>query len=465
MSFDLQGKKILIVLFGAIGDVIRALPLAARIKNSYPSVELHWAIEPKSVGILEGNRWVDRVVLFERGRGLSGARDFLFDVRSQKYDIVLDLQRIFKSGLTSFFSRAPLRLGFGKRNCKELNWIFNNRYIDDHENFSWKFGHYQLFGDLLGLPTFHIDEFHFKSLAPEPLASKYLGPESLGARHLSHRHLSPMRSKCQTPSAGTVSSSDISTTISAVNIGARHPAIQTPIASSYRKGLSIDFGIVISKEHYENADNLLGGLKSFVTLIIGSSWKSRYWPEEKYVELILKLYRIYGIRSVLVGGPGDIDIANRIIEAVEKSSHKDKCLAPKDLEPKNLASKNFEQGNTLQEDFKGNKYIPIALNLLGKTKLLDLGAVLERSLITIGPDTGPSHLAAALGVPVITLWGSTSPKRSYPYGFADLIVETKLECRSCYKRSCPGLNTLCMQTISADDVLEKVDLIINSTSR
>ena len=73
------------------------------------------------------------------------------------------------------------------------------------------------------------------------------------------------------------------------------------------------------------------------------------------------------------------------------------------------------------------------------------------------------HIAAAVGKPVISLWGSTSPLRSAPHGSEDLVLQSDLSCSPCYKSKCPGLGGLCMKLITPEVVLKKVSKILSIT--
>jgi heptosyltransferase-1 len=180
--------NILIILFGAIGDVVRALPLAERIKQSKPEAIIHWAIEPKSHDIILNHRAVDQVLLFERNLGFRGYISFVKKLRMTKYDIVLDLQRHFKSGVTSFLSGGNRRIGFHRDNSKEFNWLFNTETIALQEKNFPKIDHYQLFGDALGLAPMKQLDF---GLAPSPADSALAEQELNSAAQLSGYILPP----------------------------------------------------------------------------------------------------------------------------------------------------------------------------------------------------------------------------------------------------------------------------------
>jgi ADP-heptose:LPS heptosyltransferase len=96
----------------------------------------------------------------------------------------------------------------------------------------------------------------------------------------------------------------------------------------------------------------------------------------------------------------------------------------------------------------------------GKTTLRDVIAILARATIAIGPDSGPMHIAAAVGTPVVSLWGATSPARSAPFGFEQLVLVGDAPCVPCYLKRCP-IGRLCMESITPAAVLAKVDAALS----
>jgi len=143
-------RNVLIVLLGSIGDVTRALPLANLVRRGFPEATIAWAIEPQAYPLVLNHPAIDEVILLDRPRWWRSAA-FLREIRSRRFDLVLDLQRHLKSGLISWWSRAPDRLGFHPRDAKELNWLFNNRYIPEMGNGISKLSHYLKFAELLGI--------------------------------------------------------------------------------------------------------------------------------------------------------------------------------------------------------------------------------------------------------------------------------------------------------------------------
>src|SRR6202049_638324 len=94
-------RRVLIILLGAIGDVVRALPLLGRIRRAWPAAYLAWAVEPKSQAVLEGHPWVDELIVYNRRRAPISFLPFLVRVRAGHFDLTLDLQRHLKSGVVA----------------------------------------------------------------------------------------------------------------------------------------------------------------------------------------------------------------------------------------------------------------------------------------------------------------------------------------------------------------------------
>jgi len=85
-------------------------------------------------------------------------------------------------------------------------------------------------------------------------------------------------------------------------------------------------------------------------------------------------------------------------------------------------------------------------DLRGKTSLVELGAVLSRAHLIIANDTGPMHLAAALGRPVIALMGPTDPRRTGPAGPGHRVLSGFPPCSPCFSRTCRNPDHLCCLT-------------------
>ena len=95
-----------------------------------------------------------------------------------------------------------------------------------------------------------------------------------------------------------------------------------------------------------------------------------------------------------------------------------------------------------------------ALDLTGKTSLKTLAEVLRAADLIVCPDTGPMHLAAAVGTPVVALFGPTAPWRTGPFGPGHTVLRTKVECSPCFRKSCH--EPRCMTGLEPDVVYQAV---------
>lgn len=96
-----------------------------------------------------------------------------------------------------------------------------------------------------------------------------------------------------------------------------------------------------------------------------------------------------------------------------------------------------------------------AVSLAGKTSLKELAAVIRRAKFLVTADSGPMHIAAALNVPVLAVFGPTSPARTGPYGKMHTIIRSDLPCSPCYRRK-PCEDWKCMSGITAESVLNVI---------
>jgi heptosyltransferase-1 len=168
----------------------------------------------------------------------------------------------------------------------------------------------------------------------------------------------------------------------------------------------------------EASPRVLSNLKQpFVAVVLGASWESKGWFFEGYLELIRHILSTLKLQVVLLGD----------------GSRK-----------------------ALAEDLSQRVNLPGLINLAGKTSLMELTAVLKKAAAGVGPDSGPGHLAAAVGTPFVSLFGPTSPKRTAPFGYEDLVVASSLSCAPCYQKRCPNHKNQCMYNIESSQVAEKL---------
>ncbi|MBM4276296.1 MAG: glycosyltransferase family 9 protein [Deltaproteobacteria bacterium] len=137
----MDNQKILVLRLSAVGDVIRTLPAVKAIKKNFPSASITWIVEETSKALVESQPEVEEVILFPRQRWSEGiralkgwrtigeVRTFIQSLRRKKFDLVLDFHGILKSGLLSFLSGSPQRIGYDRRSSKEGNFLFSNKKV------------------------------------------------------------------------------------------------------------------------------------------------------------------------------------------------------------------------------------------------------------------------------------------------------------------------------------------------
>jgi heptosyltransferase-1 len=154
----------------------------------------------------------------------------------------------------------------------------------------------------------------------------------------------------------------------------------------------------------------------YAVLNIGATKSANRWTSQGFAGLADALQSEYNLACVLTGGPEDRQMATDIIN---KSDHP-------------------------------------PINLVGNTTIHELTAVLNGSLVVATCDTGPMHLAVALGKKVVALFGPSNPERTGPF-FGEVIA-TKLPCMPCNKRKCPTME--CMEKIRCEDVVKRIGRLL-----
>ncbi|MEK6682725.1 MAG: glycosyltransferase family 9 protein, partial [Nitrospirota bacterium] len=126
-------KNILIIKPSSIGDVIHALPFLKAIRGRYPEAAISWLINRGIDELIRDNSSLDEIILFERkrwggfddiGYKLRGVTEFIRGLRQKRFDLIIDLQGLFRSGIIAYLSGADYRIGFA--NAREFSPIFYN---------------------------------------------------------------------------------------------------------------------------------------------------------------------------------------------------------------------------------------------------------------------------------------------------------------------------------------------------
>ena len=150
---------------------------------------------------------------------------------------------------------------------------------------------------------------------------------------------------------------------------------------------------------------------------------AKCWPAERFAQLADRLVSECGADVLFFGTPGEMEIANRI---------------------------------------RSNMKSP-AISLVGKTSMRDLPALLAFCSVFIGNDSGAMHVAAAAGLPVIGIFGSTDPEGTAPVTNQFTLIRQSVSCSPCFLRRCP-VDHRCMTRISVDAVFQAAARAKNSAN-
>lgn len=151
-----------------------------------------------------------------------------------------------------------------------------------------------------------------------------------------------------------------------------------------------------------------------------SRWLFKAWPETGCAEVIRHLVGQAGVAVAVTSGPEakEMDAARRILAGAG---------------------------------------VP-AIDLVGRTTLIDLAAVLERAQLFLGVDSAPMHMAAALGVPVLALFGPSGEHHWGPWGEGHVVLASPYLCRPCGRDGCLGTKVSdCLEALSAQTVIRAAE--------
>jgi lipopolysaccharide heptosyltransferase I len=303
-------KNILIIKPSSLGDIVLALPALSALRESFPDAGISWLIRPEFAPLLENHPHLSDIISFDRkflGKAwfhpcaFASLISLILLLRRSKFDIVIDLQGLFRTAFLAWLSGCKMR--FGMADARELAHIFYTHKVTQDQD------------------CVHLVDYYLKII------------QAAGASETQVQFLLPIDS-------------------AAVNSVSR-------LLESYE----------IKPDNY-------------AVFVPSSAQRNKCWPIECFAALADKISSQFGLSIVATG------------IASEKS----------DIERlKNLA-------NT-----------PIA-NLAGATSLSELTALLKSARLVVGNDTGPGHIAAALGTPLVLIFGWSNPARVAPYGRNNCVV-------------------------------------------
>ncbi len=173
---------------------------------------------------------------------------------------------------------------------------------------------------------------------------------------------------------------------------------------------------LFNKEGISSTDKLLA-------INPGASCTSKIWPAQRFAQVAEKLTSIYNFKIIILSGPKEMQLADKI-----------------------------------SREIKGK-----IIDLAGKTSVSQLASVLKRCSLFISNDSGPVHIASAVGTPVISIFGrkqaGLSPKRWGPLGKHDKFLHKDVGCIQCLAHNCQK-EFACLKSITVDDVISAAQLIL-----
>ena len=329
-------KRIAVVKPSALGDIAHAVPVLSALRELFPASHISWVVNRGYVPLLAGHPHLNAVVPFDRGsfsRGPVAAANYTLafanQLRRHRFDLVIDLQGLLRTGLITAATAAPVRIGFA--NAREGSRLFYTHRVEVPD-----------------ADRIHAIDRYWRVV------------EALGGGHLKKQFVLPVDAK-----------------------------------------------------ELEAVDGELSAFpKPRVAVAVGARWLTKRWPVGAFAEVCNRLFRETGGTAVLVGAADDIGLS------ADLSS---RLAGPR-------------------------------VDYTGKTGIAKMVAVLKRADAMLSNDTGPLHVAAALGVPCVAPYLCTKPVLHGPYpahGQSVHGVPTGVSCAGSYLRQCPH-QLQCMGELTPD---------------
>jgi lipopolysaccharide heptosyltransferase II len=166
----------------------------------------------------------------------------------------------------------------------------------------------------------------------------------------------------------------------------------------------------------------LNGPQPAIVMHTGATAPSRRYPSEGFAEVGRRLVRELGCQLILTGSEEESEQVEAIRQAMGVASH----------------------------------------NLAGRLTLADLAALLTRATLLVSNNSGPVHVAAAVGTPVVDIYALTNPQHT-PWGVPHRVLSHDVPCKYCYKSVCPEGHHHCLRLISPEEVVKAVVELLAST--
>jgi heptosyltransferase I len=352
-----DAPRILIVRLSAMGDVIHTLPCLDVLRRRFPRAHIAWVAEELSRDLLEGHPQLDEVFIIPKKRWRGHTLKYLFPeivpfyrvIRSRRFDVAIDFQGLTKSGLAARLSGAPLRIGFGGVDCREINGWFTNRKVTPP-------------------PDAHIIDRNLSLLS------------ALGIEDFAYERVLPQREEWR-----------------------------SHIAQWFEK------------------EGIAPGTR-FVALNPGAGWVTKQWRLDRFAKVGVRLVTELKRNVLITWGPGEEEMAQTIQGLMQEQG----------------ASSRLAPRTTIGQSIELMRHIDLF----------------------IGGDTGPTHLAAAAGVPVVAIYGASDSARNHPAATRQIILQKPHACGPCWKKTPPQDCVLrCLESITSSEVFEAAARLLDRDER
>ena len=326
-------KRIAILKPSALGDIAHALPVLSALRTLYPESQITWVVNKSFEPMLKDHPHLTDTMAFDRGafrKGIGSSMRYSLHfanlLRKRRFDMVLDLQGLLRTGLMCASSGAPVRIGFA--NAREGSKHFYTHRIDVPD-----------------ADRIHAVDRYWRMV------------ESLGG-----------------------------------NPGPKR------------------FVLAVNEAERDAVETLLKPFpKPWVAVAVGAKWLTKRWPPEHFAGLLNMGFREFGGTAIFLGSPEDIPLSERAAGLLH-GPH---------------------------------------LDLTGQTSIPSLIAALASCDAMLANDTGPLHVAVALGKPCAIPYTCTKIALHGPYGQFANAVETGVPCAGSYLKQCPN-GMICMNELTPE---------------
>jgi len=182
------------------------------------------------------------------------------------------------------------------------------------------------------------------------------------------------------------------------------------------------FGLVAPRSASVAAAVAAAG-ESFALLNPGAAWPNKRWPAPRFAGLAAQLHARRGLRSLVLWGPGERALAEEVVAKADGAA----LLAP-------------------------------------QTTIADIAALAAAAAVMVSGDTGPTHIASAMGTPLVGIYGPTRPERNGPLGKDDVSVSRTSICQCHHLRQCKR-ERMCLLDIDVAEVLDAVERRLDAAER